>query len=153
MRPNLAILTFQTKTHTGPGTQQNAMLTFQTKTHTGHGTQPCNTCIPKPKHILCMGPNLAILTFQTKTHTRLGTQQNAMLTFQTKTHTKPKTQLCNTYIPKLKHTLDMGPTIIIPIFKTNNYIYTFADLIIFSHNQKNVDYIHMLIHYMKLIEL
>jgi hypothetical protein len=102
-----------------------------------------------------MGPNLAILTFQTKTHTRPGTQQNAMLTFQTKTHTKPKTQPCITYIPKLKHTLDMGPITIIPIFKTNNCIYnqTFVDSIIFSHNQENVSYIHTLIHYMKLIEL
>jgi len=109
----------------------------------------------KLKHTLDMGPNLAILTFQTKTHTRLGTQQNAMLTFQTKTHTKPKTQPCITYIPKLKHTLDMGPITIIPIFRTNNCIYnqTFVDSIIFSHNQENVSYIHTLIHYMKLIEL
>jgi hypothetical protein len=57
------------------------ILAFQTKTHIGHGTQPCNTCIPKSKHILNMGPNLTILAFQTKTHTRHGTQP------------------CNTYIP------------------------------------------------------
>jgi hypothetical protein len=70
-----------------------------------------------------MGPNLGILTVQIKTHTGLGTQQNVILTFQTKTHTRPGTQPCNTYIPKLKHTLDMGPIPIIPIFRTNNYIY------------------------------
>jgi hypothetical protein len=109
----------------------------------------------KLKHILNIGPNLTILTFQTKTHIRLGTQQNAILIFQTKTHTKHRTQPCNIYIPKLKHTVDMGPIPIIPIFKTNNYIYnqTFANLIIFFHNQENVGYIHTLIHYMKLIEL
>jgi hypothetical protein len=102
-----------------------------------------------------MGPNLAILTFQTKTHIGLGTQRNTILTFQTKTHTKLKIQPCNTYILKLKHILDMGPITIIPIFRTNNYIYnqTFADLIIFSHNQEIVGYIHMMIHYMKLIKL
>jgi len=81
------------------------MLTLQIKTHTGHGTQ-----------------QNAMLTFQNKTHTRPGTQQNAMLTFQIKTHKKLKFQPCNTYIPKLKHTFDMGPITIIPIFKTNNYI-------------------------------
>jgi hypothetical protein len=98
-----------------------------------------------------MGPNLAILTFQTKRHTRLGTQQNAILTFQTKTHTKHRTQPCNIYIPKVKHTVDMGPISIIPIFRTNNYVYnqTFASF----HNQENVGYIQTLIHYMKLIEL
>jgi hypothetical protein len=56
---------------------------------------------------------------------------------------------------KLKHTLDLGPIHIIPIFKINNYVYnqTFTNLLIFSHNQENVSYIHMLIHYMKLYEL
>ncbi len=70
-----------------------------------------------------MGPNLAIFPFQIKTHTGPKMQPNAILTFQTKTRIGPKTQHCNTYIPKLKHTLDMGPiSIIIFIFKTNNYI-------------------------------
>ncbi len=104
-------------------------------THTKHGTQPCNTCIPKAKHRLDMGPNLTILAFQTKTHTELGTQQNAIFTFQikthtglgtqqnaiftfqTKTHTRPRTQPCNTYIPKLKHTLDLRPNLVIPTFQ------------------------------------
>jgi hypothetical protein len=56
---------------------------------------------------------------------------------------------------KLKHTLDLGPIHIIPIFRTNNYVYnqTFVDLIVFSHNKKNVGYIHKFIHYMKVIEL
>ncbi len=86
------------------------------------GPNPCNTCIPKLKHTLNMGPNLAILAFQIKTHIRPKTQPNAILTFQTKTHIGPRTQPCNAYVPKQKHTLDMGPIPIIHVFRTNNYI-------------------------------
>jgi hypothetical protein len=46
MGTNLAIPTFQTKTHIGPRTQPNAILTFQIK------------------HTLDLGSNLAIPTFQ-----------------------------------------------------------------------------------------
>jgi hypothetical protein len=70
-----------------------------------------------------MGPNLAILAFQNQNtnwtwdptleylhsklkHTlNLGPNQVQYL-HQTKIHTKPRTQPCNTYIPKLKHPLD-----------------------------------------------
>jgi hypothetical protein len=69
-----------------------------------------------------MGPNLAILAFQIKTHIGSKTQPNAILTFQTKTHIRPRTQPCNAYVPKRKHTLNMGPIPIIHVFKTNNYI-------------------------------
>jgi hypothetical protein len=67
-----------------------------------------------------MRPNLAILAFQIKTHIEPRTQPNAILTFQTKTHTGPRTQPCNAYIPKQKHTLNMGPIPIIRAFKINN---------------------------------
>jgi hypothetical protein len=73
-------------------------------------------------HKLNMGLNLAILAFQIKTHIGPRTQPNAILTFQTRTHIRLRTQPCNVYIPKLKHTLDMGPIPIIHVFRTNNYI-------------------------------
>jgi hypothetical protein len=75
------------------------------KTHIEHEIQPYNN------------------PFQIKTHIGPKTEPNAILTFQTKTNIGPKTQHYNTYIPKLKHTMDMGPiSIIIPICRTNNYI-------------------------------
>jgi hypothetical protein len=107
--PNLAILAFQNQdTHwTCDPTLQ--YLQTKTKTHIGHGTQPCNSCIPKSKHILDMGPNLTILTFQTKTHIGLGTQQNAIFIFQTKTHHGLGTQQNAIFTFQLKHTMDLGP--------------------------------------------
>jgi len=68
------------------------------------------------------GPNFAILAFQTKINTRLGTQPSAIPTFQAKTCIEPRTQPCDTDILKQKHTLDMRPMLIIPVFKTNNYM-------------------------------
>ncbi len=68
------------------------------------------------------GPNFAILAFQTKINTGLRTQPSVIPTFQAKTCIEPRTQPCNTNILKQKHTLDIRPMLIIPVFKINNYM-------------------------------
>jgi hypothetical protein len=64
-----------------------------------------------------MGPTHVILAFRTKIYNKPKTQQNVILAFQTKTHIGLGMQPCNISIPKLKHTLNLGPKLAILAFQ------------------------------------